>query len=273
MTTGAEWGGAVGDVWSREWRRTDQSFADLDPALDAAILAVAPDAGRALDIGCGAGRTSLALADARFDLAITGIDLSPSLVEVARQRGEGRSNLGFRIGDASRPPSGGRYDLLYSRHGVMFFDDPTAAFARLRAAAVSGSALVFSCFRSPRENVWASTLTAVAGIAPPLVDGYAPGPFAFADPDFVASLLAESGWHDAKPTSVDYTYVAGIGLNSIADAVSFFQQIGPSAPAFRGLVGPERNAVATRLAAALEPFRTANTVAMPAAAWIWSARA
>ena len=86
MTSAGDWTGRVGHVWAAEWRRTDRSFADLARHLDAAIVHVAPDTGQALDIGCGAGTTSLALAEARPKLAITGIDLSDELVAIARQR-------------------------------------------------------------------------------------------------------------------------------------------------------------------------------------------
>lgn len=273
MTIGSDWQSVVGDAWSQEWRRTDRSFAGLDPALDAAITAAAPATGQALDIGSGAGRTSLALAAARPDLAITGIDLSPALVAVARERAGGHSRLNFQVGDASRPPSEVAFDLLFSRHGVMFFDDPHAAFQRLHAAAAPGAPLVFSCFRASGENAWAGALLAAIGTTPAPPAGYAPSPFAFADRDFVATLLAQAGWRDATATPVDYPYVAGEAADPVADAVSFFQRIGPSAAAFRGVTGPERDAIAARLAAALEPYRQGGRVTLPAAAWIWTARA
>ena len=104
MTNAAEWTGPVGDVWSREWRRTDRSFAELDPVLDAAIAAAAPDSGRALDIGCGAGRTSLALVASRPSLSVTGLDLSPALIAIARERAGDDRQLDFQVADASRPP-------------------------------------------------------------------------------------------------------------------------------------------------------------------------
>lgn len=211
MTTGAEWSGVVGDAWSQEWRRTDRSFTGLDPALDRAVATAAPATGRALDIGCGAGRTSLMLAAARPGLAVTGIDLSATLVAIARERAGVNGQLHFTVGDASRPPEGAHYDLLFSRHGVMFFDDPEAAFARLHAAAAACGRLVFSCFRSARDNAWASVPSAAVGVRPRVPAGSAPGPFAFADPDFVAGSLAAAGWRSATAAAMDYGYVAGEG--------------------------------------------------------------
>ena len=81
MTTVLDWQSRVGDVWAAEWRRTDRGLADLSRYLDAAILAAAPAGSfAALDVGCGAGATSAALASHRPDSTITGIDLSDALV-------------------------------------------------------------------------------------------------------------------------------------------------------------------------------------------------
>ncbi|MFX8008320.1 class I SAM-dependent methyltransferase, partial [Acinetobacter baumannii] len=80
------------------WQRTDRSFADLGAMLNEHILAHLPaDAARVVDIGCGAGSTAIALATARPDTRITGIDLSAPLVEVARERAAGLANLDFLI--------------------------------------------------------------------------------------------------------------------------------------------------------------------------------
>ena len=152
MTEAYEWRGEIGDVWAEEWRRTDRTLA---PVNDALVAAAAAEAGRferrrILDVGCGAGATSLALAAALADAEITGIDLSDALVAAARERaGEGAERLRFEVADAAGLGARRRagFDLIVSRHGVMFFDDPVAAFAHLRALAGAGARLVFSCFR------------------------------------------------------------------------------------------------------------------------------
>jgi SAM-dependent methyltransferase len=208
MTGGFDWTGRVGDVWAAEWRRTDRSFSDLSPRLDAAILAAAPERGRALDIGCGAGGTAMALAAWRPNLAITGIDLSPALVAIARERAAGIANLDFRVADA-QSTGGETADLLFSRHGVMFFDDPAAGFAALRDAAVPGGRLVFSSFASREQNEWAVALDSAVGNPVPVPVGYAPGPFGLADADFTGGLLARSGWIDVVPELAEFSYVAG----------------------------------------------------------------
>lgn len=308
MTRTYDWRGAVGDIWAAEWRRTDRSFTQLSPRLDAAILAAAPPGPfRALDIGCGAGGTTLALAAARPDAAILGVDLSPGLVDMARARAEAEfkgaarsepvssgtdsemsgtpgglaavdaamrasADLTFVVGDAvAVARQHAPFDLFYSRHGVMFFDDPVAAFAGLHAAAAAGAALVFSCFADWADNAFASTLAEAVGATLPMPR--AAGPFAFADPDHVAAILDAAGWRDALPVRVPFTYRAGAGEDPVADALSFFQHIGPAAPILRAAAPDARTAMLARMTAVLAAHRSGDAIDFPASAWIWSARA
>ena len=277
MTVAADWQSAVGDIWAVEWRRTDRSFAELSPHLDAAILAAArPGAGRAVDIGCGAGQTSIALAMARPDLAVTGVDISPELVRIAGARGEGLANLRFVTADvaATADALAAGADLLFSRHGVMFFADPDAVFTRLHATVAPGARLVFSCFRAPTLNPWAAALvTAITGQAPVPVAGYAPGPFGFADAEWTTAMLIKAGWRDVVCRPIDYRYAAGEGDDSVGDAVGFFRRIGPVAAAFKVAPEGERPAMLARLSATLDVYRDGDRVAFPAAAWLWTARA
>ena len=268
MTDATAWQTRVGDVWAAEWRRTDRSLADLSRRLDAAILAAAPPGpAAALDIGCGAGATSGALHAARPDLAITGVDLSAPLVAVAAARFPA---VAFRVADAAADPLPPAPALLVSRHGVMFFADPAAAFARLRAAAAPGARLVFSCFADRACNAFAHDLvTELTGAAPAASEGYAPGPFAFADRDRTAAILAAAGWRDAQAERVDFDYVAGEGDDPVADAAAFLSRIGPLASVVAA--APDRDALVTRLSAALARYRAGNRVVLPASAWIWRA--
>ncbi|MFD1788609.1 class I SAM-dependent methyltransferase [Sphingomonas floccifaciens] len=307
MTASHDWTGRVGDVWAAEWQRTDRSLADLSRHLDVAIEVAAP-AGpfRALDIGCGAGVTSLALATARPDARIVGVDLSDALVAIARnrltpavlpRRREPRA-ASDELNDSGLPPSWeyraegydgedarvrfltgdaldmakaqAPFDLLYSRHGVMFFDDPVAAFATLRGAVRPGARLVFSCFRDWRENGFAAAPAAALGLPAPTPG---PGPFAFADRAQVAAILSAAGWRDAIARPIDFTYRAGAGADPVGDALGFLQRIGPAASALRMRSDAERAVLVERLRAVIERYRSGNTVDFPAAAWIWSASA
>ncbi|MGL4312895.1 MAG: class I SAM-dependent methyltransferase, partial [Sphingomonas sp.] len=187
-----EWTGPVGDAWASEWHRTDRSFSGLDPALNRHLLDHLPErADRIVDIGCGAGSTAIAIAQARPQTRVIGIDLSAALLDVARSRGNAVANLDFRHGSAERAVAElAPVDGYISRHGVMFFGDPVAAFTALRASAAPGAPLLFSCFRSIASNPWASELAAASsGGAAPVTDSTDPGPFAFADAEYVERIL------------------------------------------------------------------------------------
>ena len=276
MTTAPDWQTRVGDVWAAEWRRTDRSLADLARHLDAAIRMVAPDTGRAVDLGSGAGATSLALAAARPRLAVYGLDLSPALVAVAARRASERGigNASFAVGavPAALAP-GEAVDLAVSRHGVMFFDDPRAAFRGIASALAPGAPLVFSCFRTPAENDWAAALTDTLGIRPDRPAGYAPGPFAFADAAFVEALLAAAGFTDIAITPADFVYRAGAGAHAAEDALGFFTRIGPAARALAAASPADRPAMMARLRAMLSERVHAEAVDFAGAAWLVSARA
>lgn len=269
MTNAYDWQGGVGRNWAAEWQRTDTSFAELTPSLLAAIAQVPGE--RIVDIGCGAGELALAVAHARPQAQVHGVDISPDLVATAQERGRGVANLAFSLADASQWTSpDGAPDLYVSRHGVMFFSDPPAAFAHLAAGAAPGARIVFSCFRAASLNGWASSIASLLPPAePPLLAAFTPGPFAFADPDHARRCMA--GWHDHDFTPVDFAYIAGTGEDPVGEAMALFHRIGPAAFALRTLPDAERTAFERRLRDLVEAHHSGGRVAFPAAAWLVSA--
>ncbi len=267
MTSASDWQGTVGRSWASEWCRTDVSFSDLTPRLLAAI-AREPGA-TVVDIGCGAGELSIAVAEARPDARVTGVDISGDLVETARSRAS-QPNLAFELADASQWQPAPRPDLYISRHGVMFFSDPQAAFAHLATQAAPGARMVFSCFRKAAENDWAA---AIAALLPkgdsPQASPTAPGPFAFALPEHVRRSMA--GWRTVEFEPVDFRYIAGTGPDAVAEAMALFRRIGPAAAALRTLPEAERAGIETRLADLVEAHHRDSVVAFNAAAWLVSA--
>ncbi len=271
------WNGAVGETWVRMQERMDRA---LTPVTTALLSLAAPQHGdHVLDVGCGAGETTLALSAAVGDdgLAI-GIDISEPLLDRARLRAkELLSGADFRPADAATfADEADGFDLIISRFGVMFFADPVAAFSNLYRLCVSGGRLCFVCWQSASENLWATLPMQLLGDmipAEPRYDPHAPGPFAFADPVRVASILEQAGWQNIDFRACTFGMVTGDGDDPIAAAVNFALRIGPAARAIRD-AGP---AVATDAKALLsEAFASHlkdGEVALPAAVWLVTADA
>ena len=274
MTGAGEWTGRVGGVWAREWQRTDRSFGELtDRLLDPTALR---SFSHALDIGCGAGEISIALATRNPNAGITGLDISSALLDIARERAAGLPNVAFHHADAAtwhldKPATAP--DLLISRHGVMFFGDPVAAFAHLRLLAAKNASLRFSCFRERHVNGWAELLQGILPKPPTTRDPHAPGPFAFGNEDRVSVILRDAGWKDIAFEPVDYAMIAGAGEGALEEAVAFFLRIGPAASAIAALEGATRERAIANLRAMLADHREQDRIALPASAWIVTARA
>jgi len=143
--------------------------------------------------------------------------------------------------------------------------------AHFSSIAAPGAQLVFSCFRDRSENAWASDVPALLPVPPAPMPRYAPGPFAFADPDHVRTILTRAGWKDARAEPVDFSFVSGVGEDPVADAIDYFSRIGPAAPLIRDLEEREKAALIDRLSQLLCNRLANGTVSFDAAAWIWSA--
>jgi SAM-dependent methyltransferase len=275
MSATIDWSGSTGDVWSRRWRDTDRGLRPVGVALDAAISDQAPEGPlRVLDVGCGPGSTSLSLTERHPNAVIVGCDIAPPLIEIARRRTQGTAQTTFIVEDAEAAArSRGPFDLVVSRHGVMFFADPVRAFATLRAATREGGSLVFSCFRAWELNPWASNVATAAAGEPVPAPGREAGGFAFADADYVAELLQAGGWSEARAEAIDFAYVAGQGPGAVEDALAFLGELGPAARVLEGLPPPARASGLERMRAVIERQHRDGLVEFPAAAWIWTAKA
>ncbi len=267
------WSGKVGDEWARYAERIDVMLASLtEPALK---LGAFQPGERVLDIGCGGGVTSLAIArQVGAGGAVVGVDLSPQLLDVARDRArQAALPVAFIEADAGAATFDQRFDAAFSRFGMMFFDAPTQAFAQIRSAMRPGGRLVFVCWRAIAENPWATTpIDAIrpmlkAPLTPPDLD--APGPYSLADEAKLRRILREAGWRDIALARWDEPVpIAGGG--SLADAADFAMKIGPCA---RAIADQDLNAaeVKQRLMDHLAPLHNGNGVSMPAACWLVTA--
>lgn len=269
------WNSKVGDTWARMQDRLDLAFTPVTAAL---LSLAAPQPGEdVLDVGCGSGETTLALATVVGDTgSALGLDISEQLLARARARADELvCDADFRNADAATFNDEAGFHLIVSRFGVMFFNDPTAAFANLHALAAPGGRLVFACWQPAADNLWATLPTnSLARLLPPAApaDPDAPGPFAFADPGRVQAILDAAGWRDVAFHDVPFTMMIGDGPDPMAAAIKFNLRIGPAARAIHD-AGPEAEAAApAALAAALAPYLAEGEVRLPGAVWLVTAR-
>lgn len=267
-----EWQGDTGHKWASEWRRTDRSFGALTERLlnESRVFQFSS----VLDVGCGAGELSLAIARGRTQVEVIGLDISPELVAVARQRGENLANVDFAQGDASQwtPSAGFRPQLLVSRHGLMFFADPPRAFFHLAHVADSDAGLLFSCFRAASENPFFTEVARLLPEPPAPPEPGAPGPFAFGDRAHVAGILAEGGWKNVALVPFDFAMVVGAGEDPVEDALHYLTTIGPAARAAADMPDDARQRLFDRVREVTRRRCHDGVVSFPAAAWIATAR-
>jgi len=264
------WNGSAGTTWTESQQRMDQMLAPLTEAAMAATQVTSAD--RVIDIGCGCGDTSLQLANsAAF---VRGIDISEPMLARARERATqlGLENVAFDTADAATAPLEAEHQLLFSRFGVMFFADPTAAFTNLQAGLQKGGRLCFICWRPPRQNPWMSV--GGAAIAPFLPepatppDPRAPGPFAFADKDYLAGILGTAGFKNVAIEPVDRTLKLA---NTLDDAMRFQGEIGPVARALAELDGKQKEQALNAARDALAEHVTDDGINLGAAIWLVTA--
>ena len=193
------WNGRPSDVWVAEAERFDSMLAPFGRLLLAAV-ALEPGEG-VLDVGCGNGAVSLEAARAVGSGGhVTGLDLSAPMLSLARRRSEELGvDVDFVQGDAQTASFDRPFDVVVSRFGMMFFDDPEAAFSNLATAVRPGGRMCFVCWQEMFANEWiavpATAMVAHVGI-PELPEPGAPGPFSLADADRTKSLLDSAGWSE-----------------------------------------------------------------------------
>lgn len=269
----ADWNGSVGKHWAAEQERTDQLIRAFGDAALAAARAM-PGEG-VLDVGCGCGDTSLALANSVGPTGkVLGIDVSAPMLAVARQRASALSSLTFVEADASNATLPGPFDLMFSRFGVMFFDAPIPAFRHLHSALHPAGRLSFVCWQMPADNPWAAlpaqTARRIAGEAPK-PDPHAPGPFAFGDRDRVSGILAEAGFHDIAIEGFTSPMYLGRSPRSAAEGAV---RIGPASRVARDAPPEKLPVIIDAIEAALAPHAAADgSVSLPGKTWIVTASA
>ena len=266
-TAKAVWNGVAGQNWVEAQGLLDDMFRGFEERLVADC--VEQGARRVLDVGCGTGATTLAIARALGPQGgrCTGIDISEPMIALARERaGTDRDAVLFICDDAEdHPLPEARYDRIVSRFGVMFFADPVRAFANLRRAAVPGGRLGVIAWRGPEDN---PVMTLAARAAAPFLEEAgeaAPAPtgqFAFADGAHVRTILEAAGWSDIaiEPLDIDCALPE-------AALDTWLTRLGPLGRILPGLDADRRDAILAALQEAYAPHIRDGAVRFRAACW------
>ncbi|MGW7264436.1 class I SAM-dependent methyltransferase [Streptomyces sp. NPDC054842] len=268
----ARWNGAAGNAWVAAQDVLENLFRPLEELLVEAVAA-APG-GRVLDVGCGTGSTTLAIARRLgTSSGCVGLDISEAAVAAARERAEReRTSVSFLVGDAQEHAfDPGAFDAVVSRFGVMFFPDPVRAFANLRRAAADDALLRAIAWRGPEDNPFMTTAErAAAPLLPdlPVRRADEPGQFGFADADRVGRILRESGWADVDIRPIDVTCVL-----PEAELVGYFTRLGPVGLKLRDADEGTRARAVEMVRPAFDPYVHGTEVRFTAACWMLCARA
>src|SRR5687767_12981306 len=192
------WNGVAGRAWVETQELLEPMYKPLEALLVEAVAAGSRH--RFLDVGCGTGSTTLAVARLLGAQGhCLGVDISGPMIAAAQARAEreGTPARFIRANAQTHAFEPGSIEMIISRFGVMFFDDPVSAFANLRRAAQDDGELRFIAWRSAGENPFMTTAERAAApllpnLAPRRPD--APGQFAFANSRRCHALLVGGGW-------------------------------------------------------------------------------
>jgi ubiquinone/menaquinone biosynthesis C-methylase UbiE len=271
----AYWNGPGGQRW------TDRQHAQdilLTPVSDILIDRASAKAGeRIIDVGCGCGATSVALAQRVGPTGhVLGIDISAPMLARARQLAPPAARINFVLADATIYPfEQASFDLLVSRFGVMFFAEPALSFANLRGALRPSGRLTFACWREPRDNPWLMMpLQAVYQHAPklPQLGPEDPGPFAFASEARVNRVLSEAGFAGIEMERCDLSLDLAVG-RGLEAAVEGALEIGPASRALAEQPPDVVAAATVSIREALAPFVRGRSVPLAGSIWIVTATA
>lgn len=231
-----------------------------------------------LDVGCGSGSVARRAAElVGAGGTVTALDISDVLLTSARASAtsEGSAPVQYLLADAQTYAfMSACFDRVVSRMGVMFFADPTVAFANLLQAVRPGGRFSAVVWRRGEVNPWFQlpTEAAIRHLGPIVSDPDAPGPLAFANADRALSILSAAGWQDV---CADPLHVILETRGSATEAAASIGSLGPAARIMdaKGATRAQAAEIEADIAAGFRRFETEHGLRIPVTMTLLSARA
>jgi ubiquinone/menaquinone biosynthesis C-methylase UbiE len=222
-----------------------------------------------LELAAGTGETGfLVAAEMRNEGRIVSTDLSPNMVDAARQRGTelGLTNVEYRVLDAQKMDlADASFDGIVCRWGFMLMPDPGAALRECRRVLRPGGRLAFAVFRTAADNPWAGIPALVLserGHLPPPTPGI-PGILSLGDRAHLEKLLEQTRFASFRLESVAMTW-------RFPDLETYWRwlvDLTALGPTIRSLSAAEAAVVRADIDARAKPFHEGNALALPGLCW------
>lgn len=219
--------------------------------------AAQPPQARVLDIACGTGIVARTVAARLHGQGqITGLDLNPAMLRVARRRSEAAGlEIDWVQGDAQALPfPDAVFDLVFCQQAIQFFPDRALAVAEMHRVLAPGGEVAVACWRGLARNPFFAHLAQV--VQQQVGSDALALPFALDDPLELTGLLQQAGLQDVSVEPIAFTAAYG-------DPERFVEmQITASAAGIRSLQGMDPAELATVIeairAGMAEPVRDAT---------------
>ncbi|HIA43160.1 MAG TPA: class I SAM-dependent methyltransferase [Gammaproteobacteria bacterium] len=266
------WSGKGGDIWVERQNAMDTM---LSPLGEAALNKLNLNEGEnVLDIGCGCGHTTLNIAKRISpDGQVTGLDISEPMLKRAKESANEMSisNASFNCVDVQTDDIGEEvYSAAFSRFGVMFFEDPVAAFCNINKSLITGASCSFVCWQSPALNPWQSLFIEAVKkyVDLPSPPPRSPSPFAFMESEYVSSILEESNFQNImiEGHEAEVNMFSG---RSLSDSVKDYISINPVvSEMLKDSHEEQKTEIINSAIEAFSPYYSAKGLMFPSATWL-----